>query len=176
VNRLAGWFVARLLAPFAAWPPIVGLTMVSLLAAVILLIAFKWTSNQRAIADAKRQVHAGLFELRLFQDDPRLMARAAAAPAGAAGALSAVCLRAGAVGQPAALHPDRASRHVFRHRHAASWAVRDRDRPPDPRRIVVHVNIRIRIPVRIHFGIDPDPDRARRPACRDPLRLGAESS
>jgi hypothetical protein len=42
-----------------------------------LLFAFKWTSNQRAIAATKRQIHAGLFELRLFQDDPRLMLRAA---------------------------------------------------------------------------------------------------
>jgi len=50
---------------------------VSLITAGVLLVAFKWTSNQRAIAETKRQVHAGLFELRLFQDDPRLMLRAA---------------------------------------------------------------------------------------------------
>src|SRR5689334_6853136 len=75
---MAGWLLARLLAPFASFPPLVGLTLVSLISAVLLLIAFKWTSNQRAIAEAKRQVVAGLFELRLFQDDPWLMARAAA--------------------------------------------------------------------------------------------------
>src|SRR5690349_8174297 len=51
--------------------------MVSLLVAMALLLVVKWTSNQRALADAKRQVLAGLFELRLFQDDPRVMARAA---------------------------------------------------------------------------------------------------
>lgn len=78
VNGIAGWLLARLLAPFASFPPLVGLTLVSLITAALLLIAFKWTSNQRAIAEAKRQVLAGLFELRLFQDDPRLMARAAA--------------------------------------------------------------------------------------------------
>jgi hypothetical protein len=77
VNGIAGWLLARLLAPFASFPPLVGLTLVSLITAALLLITFKWTSNQRAIAEAKRQVHAGLFELRLFQDDPRLMARAA---------------------------------------------------------------------------------------------------
>src|SRR5262249_50310490 len=38
----------------------------------------KWTSNQHAIAETKRQVLACLFELRLFQDDPRLMLRATA--------------------------------------------------------------------------------------------------
>ncbi len=78
VNGIAGWLMARLLAPFASFPPIVGLLVVSLITATLLLIVFKWTSNQRAIGEAKRQVHAGLFELRLFQDDPRLMARAAA--------------------------------------------------------------------------------------------------
>jgi len=77
VNGIAGWLLARLLAPFASFPPLVGLTLVSLITAAVLLITFKWTSNQRAIAAAKRQVVAGLFELRLFQDDPRLMARAA---------------------------------------------------------------------------------------------------
>ena len=63
--------------PFASWPPLVGLTLVSLIVAAALLVAFKWTSNQRAIAATKRQIHAGLFELRLFQDDPQLMLRAA---------------------------------------------------------------------------------------------------
>jgi len=77
VNAIAGWVIAAVLGPFAAWPPLVGMTVMALLTAIVLLIAFKWTSNQRAIADAKRQVQAGLFELRLFQDDPRLMARAA---------------------------------------------------------------------------------------------------
>jgi len=51
---------------------------VSLLVASALLAAFKWTSNQRAIAETKRQILASLFELRLFQDDPRLMLRAIA--------------------------------------------------------------------------------------------------
>jgi len=77
LNGVAGWLIARLLGPFASWPPMVGLTVVSLITTVALLVAFKWTSNQRALAETKRQVHAGLFELRLFQDDPRLMLRAA---------------------------------------------------------------------------------------------------
>lgn len=78
LNGVVSFLIARLLGPFASWPPIVGLTIVSLITTVALLFAFKWTSNQRAIAETKRQVHAGLFELRLFQDDPRLMLRAAA--------------------------------------------------------------------------------------------------
>src|SRR5262245_23425849 len=78
LNAVVGYVIARLLGPFASWPPLAGLAVVSLIAALGLLVAFKWTSNQRAIAETKRQVLAGLFELRLFQDDPRLMLRAAA--------------------------------------------------------------------------------------------------
>jgi hypothetical protein len=52
VNAIAGWLLARLLAPFASFPPLVGLTLVSLITAAVLLITFKWTSNQRAIAAA----------------------------------------------------------------------------------------------------------------------------
>jgi hypothetical protein len=63
--------------PFAFAPPIVSLTIVSAVVAIGLLFTFKWTSNQRALAETKRRVHAGLFELRLFQDDPLVVLRAA---------------------------------------------------------------------------------------------------
>lgn len=75
VNLLVATLVDGLLWPFQAWPPIVGLTAVSLLAALLLLAAFKATSNQRAVAAVKRKVQAGLFELRLFQDDPYTVLR-----------------------------------------------------------------------------------------------------
>jgi hypothetical protein len=78
VNLVVGWLIAALLRPFESWPPIAGLTVVSLIVAAGLLVAFKLTSNQRALASAKRSIRAGLFELRLFQDDPRLMLRASA--------------------------------------------------------------------------------------------------
>jgi hypothetical protein len=76
LNSLIARLLAIVLAPFSTWPPLVGLTLVSLLVAIAVLVAFKWTSNQRAIAHTKRQILASLFELRLFQDDPRLMLRA----------------------------------------------------------------------------------------------------
>jgi hypothetical protein len=78
LNSLIARLLAILLGPFSALPPLAGLTLVSLLVAIGLLAAFKWTSNQRAIAHTKRQILASLFELRLFQDDPRLMLRAIA--------------------------------------------------------------------------------------------------
>ena len=65
-----------LLAPFAGMPPIVSLVIVSLVTAVFMLIVFKRTSNQAALAEVKRRIHAGLFEIRLFNDDLRAIFRA----------------------------------------------------------------------------------------------------
>jgi hypothetical protein len=65
-----------LLAPFAAWPPIVSLTLVSLFVSILMLIVFKRTSDQAALAAVKRKIHAGLFEIRLFNDDLRAILRA----------------------------------------------------------------------------------------------------
>jgi hypothetical protein len=74
INSAIGTLLDALLWPFQAWP-LAGLTVVSLLVALGLLAAFKVTSNQRALAAAKRRIQANLFELRLFQDDPRLVMR-----------------------------------------------------------------------------------------------------
>jgi hypothetical protein len=74
INSAIGALLDVLLWPFQAWP-LAGLTVVSLLVALGLLAAFKMTSNQRALAAAKRRIQANLFELRLFQDDPRLVMR-----------------------------------------------------------------------------------------------------
>jgi hypothetical protein len=57
-------------------PPLVSLVVVSLLTAVAMLVIFKRTSNQTALAAVKRRIHAGLFEIRLFNDDIRAILRA----------------------------------------------------------------------------------------------------
>jgi uncharacterized membrane protein (DUF106 family) len=64
------------LAPFAGLPPIVSLVIVSLVTAVFMLWVFKRTSNQAALGEVKRRIHAGLFEIRLFNDDLRAILRA----------------------------------------------------------------------------------------------------
>lgn len=74
INSAIGAVLDALLWPFQAWP-LAGLTVVSLLVSLGLLAAFKATSNQRAMAAAKGRIQANLFELRLFQDDPRLVMR-----------------------------------------------------------------------------------------------------
>jgi uncharacterized membrane protein (DUF106 family) len=65
-----------LLYPFRDMSPMVGLVLVSIVTAVGLLLIFKYTSNQDALDDVKRRIHACLFEIRLFNDDLRFMFRA----------------------------------------------------------------------------------------------------
>jgi uncharacterized membrane protein (DUF106 family) len=76
LNALLAWTFDLLLAPFRQLPPIVGLTIVSLATAVGMLVVFKKTSDQRRLAAVKRQIHAALFEIRLFNDDLRAIFRA----------------------------------------------------------------------------------------------------
>ncbi len=62
-----------------AWaPPLVGIALWSLLVAVAMLLVYKRTSNQVRLAEVKRQIHACLFELRLFSDDLAAVLRAQA--------------------------------------------------------------------------------------------------
>ncbi len=65
-----------LLAPFQELPAAVGLLVVSLLAAMGMLWVFKRTSNQQQIEAVKRRIHAGIFEIRLFNDSFRQIWRA----------------------------------------------------------------------------------------------------
>lgn len=65
-----------LLTPFRSLPPIVGVVVVSLVGAVGMLLVFKATSNQEKLEAVKRQIHACLFEIRLFSDDLRAILRA----------------------------------------------------------------------------------------------------
>jgi uncharacterized membrane protein (DUF106 family) len=69
VNAALGAAFGILLRPFEGLHPLVGLSVVSLLAAVLVLLVFKATSNQEALLAVKRQIHACLFEIRLYNDD-----------------------------------------------------------------------------------------------------------
>ena len=76
VNRILGGIVGGLLYPFQALPPIIGLAVVSLLVSVPLMLGFRALSDQDALAAAKRRIHAGVFEIRLFNDDLGAITRA----------------------------------------------------------------------------------------------------
>jgi uncharacterized membrane protein (DUF106 family) len=76
VNALLDRTFDLLLGPLRPLPLFASLSVVSLVTAIALLMAVRATSNQRAIAAVKRQIHADLFEIRLFNDDLRAMLRA----------------------------------------------------------------------------------------------------
>lgn len=76
VNSLLGVFFDALLYPFRTLHPMVGLTFVSAIAAVLMLLGYKATSNQPAVEAVKRKIAAGLFEIRLFNDDVVAILRA----------------------------------------------------------------------------------------------------
>jgi len=76
INAVLARTVDLLLAPFRQLPPIVGLAVVSLATAIALLLIFRRTSDQARLASVKRQIHAALFEIRLFNDDLRAIFRA----------------------------------------------------------------------------------------------------
>ena len=76
LNALLARTFDLLLLPFRQLPPIVGLVVVSLATAVVMLLVFRKTSNQTKLAAVKRQIHAAIFEIRLFNDDLRAIFRA----------------------------------------------------------------------------------------------------
>lgn len=57
------------LASLIGLPPLVGLLLVSLVTAVVMLLVMARASDQKGLAEAKRGIHAALFEIRLFNDD-----------------------------------------------------------------------------------------------------------
>lgn len=65
-----------LLYPFREMSPLVGLTLMSVLFGVGMLVVLKYTSNQEKLDAIKRKIHASLFEIRLFNDDLRAILRA----------------------------------------------------------------------------------------------------
>lgn len=69
VNGLLRSLFDALLAPFASLPALVGLAVVSLVVSVLMLLTYKRFSNQAKLEEVKRQIYAGIFEIRLFNDD-----------------------------------------------------------------------------------------------------------
>lgn len=78
LNRLLGAALDAALAPFRGFPPTVGLAVVSALAAVGMLLVFRATSDQARLAATKRQIHAAILEIRLYNEHPRLVLSAQA--------------------------------------------------------------------------------------------------
>ena len=76
MNALLASAFDLLLFPFRQLPPIVGLSVVSLLTAAGMLLVFRAKSDQQRIEQVKRAMVAALFEIRLFNDDLPALFRA----------------------------------------------------------------------------------------------------
>jgi uncharacterized membrane protein (DUF106 family) len=76
LNAALRGLVSALLYPFGGLHPLIGLTVISLVVAILMLLVFKVTSNQDGLADVKRKIHASLFEMRLFNADLGALLRA----------------------------------------------------------------------------------------------------
>lgn len=72
LNRGLAELIGAALSPFEALPPLVGLSVVALAVAIGMLLVVRAASDQRAIIAVKRRIQAGLFEIRLFNDDVRV--------------------------------------------------------------------------------------------------------
>jgi uncharacterized membrane protein (DUF106 family) len=78
INNLLRPLFDVLQLPLSSLPAIVGVLVWSLPVGVFALWVFGKTSNQQQIGAVKRKIHAGLFEIRLFNDDLRAIMRAQA--------------------------------------------------------------------------------------------------
>lgn len=78
LNRLIGGTLELTLAPFRGLPPAVGLAVLSCIAAAGMLVVFRATSDQPALLATKRRIHAAILEIRLFNEQPRLVLAAQA--------------------------------------------------------------------------------------------------
>jgi hypothetical protein len=76
LNAGAGALAGPLLAPIAWLPGWLSLTLVAVVTGVLLLVVFKYTSNQRAIKRVRDDIKAHLLALKLFKDNVAVTFRA----------------------------------------------------------------------------------------------------
>jgi hypothetical protein len=75
LHALLARIFAGLVAPFDALAPAAGLWLVSALAGVGLLVAFRWTSNPVGIRAARQKTQAHLLAVRLYREDLSVVGR-----------------------------------------------------------------------------------------------------
>lgn len=76
LNQILRHLFDALLYPLRELPPFASLAILSLLLSIAILLVYRATSNQARITEAKRQMQAGFFEIRLLNEDPRAILRA----------------------------------------------------------------------------------------------------
>ncbi len=73
INKITTAVFDLALGPFSEIAPIWGLLAVSAVTGVVMVVIFKYTSNQSGIRAAKDKISAYFMEIRLFKDDMALM-------------------------------------------------------------------------------------------------------
>jgi len=73
INKIMTAIFDVLLRPFSGLDPIWGLLAVSVFTGIVMVVIFKYTSNQSGIRSAKDKISAYFMEIRLFKDDFGLM-------------------------------------------------------------------------------------------------------
>lgn len=75
-NRAFGKIFDILFIPFQNMNPWVGMTIVSFLTGLLMLVIFRYTSNQAGIKQVKNRIKAHLLELRLYKDSMAISLKA----------------------------------------------------------------------------------------------------
>jgi uncharacterized membrane protein (DUF106 family) len=76
INAVLGRLFDLLLLPFRSLNPWAGMAFISLLTGLLMLLIYRWTSNQSGIRRVKDKIKAHLLELRLFRDNMGVTMRA----------------------------------------------------------------------------------------------------
>ncbi len=92
MNQIVGSIAGVALAPIAWMPGWLSATIIAVLSGIVMLLMFKYTSNQKAIKHTRNQIKADLLALSLFKDDLRVGLRVQLALLLGAGRLLALSL------------------------------------------------------------------------------------
>ena len=76
LNTIMNGLFDALCFPFQWAPPLLTLTVISLIFGIVLLLLFKYTSPQETIKKTKERLYGTLYEIRLFKDDIGVLTKA----------------------------------------------------------------------------------------------------
>ena len=76
INKVINFIFDLFFYPFRYLSPLWGLIVISGITGILMLIIFRYTSNQKAIKKAKDKIKAHIFELVLYKDNLRIIMKA----------------------------------------------------------------------------------------------------
>jgi hypothetical protein len=75
LHRALASLFAALLNPLTGLPPLIALTVISAVGGVLILLAFRFSSNPSAVRQARQRAQAHLLAVRLYRDDVTVVLR-----------------------------------------------------------------------------------------------------